>query len=34
MATESQLALEEIRQIAMMFPNEDLDDLLARYGME
>lgn len=34
MATESQLALEEIRQIAMMFPNDDLDDLLARYGTE
>lgn len=34
MVTESQLALQEIRQIAMMFPSEDLDDLLARYGME
>jgi len=31
--TESDLALQEIRQIAMMFPSEDLDDLLARYGM-
>lgn len=34
MVTESQMALQEIRQIAMMFPSEDLDDLLARYGME
>lgn len=32
--TSNQLALQEIRQIAMMFPSEDLDDLLARYGME
>jgi hypothetical protein len=34
MVSESQMALQEIRQIAMMFPSEDLDDLLARYGME
>lgn len=34
MVSETQLALQEVRQIAAMFPNEDLDDLLARYGME
>lgn len=34
MVNETTIALDEIRQIAMMFPSEDLDDLLARYGME
>ncbi len=34
MVNESQIAMQEIRQIAMMFPNEDLEDLLLRYGME
>lgn len=34
MVNETKIAMDEIRQIAMMFPNEDLDDLLARYGME
>ncbi len=34
MVNETQLAMQEIRQIAMMFPNEDLEDLLLRYGMD
>jgi hypothetical protein len=34
MVSETQLAMQEIRQIAMMFPNEDLEDLLLRYGMD
>jgi len=33
MMDQSQMALQEIRQIAAMFPSDDLDDLLARYGM-
>ena len=32
MVSQNQMALQEIRQIAAMFPSEDLDDLLARYG--
>lgn len=32
MMNDGQLALQEIRQIAAMFPSEDLEDLLSRYG--
>ena len=34
MVNDTHLAMQEIRQIAMMFPNEDLEDLLFRYGMD
>jgi hypothetical protein len=33
MVSQTDLALEELRAIAMAFPNDDLDDLLARYGI-
>jgi hypothetical protein len=33
MTTQTNMALEELRAIAMAFPNDDLDDLLSRYGI-
>lgn len=34
MVSQTNQALQEIRAIAQMFPSDDLEDLLARYGME
>jgi hypothetical protein len=33
MMNQTTQAIEEIRAIAQMFPSDDLEDLLARYGM-
>lgn len=33
MMTQTDQAVQELRAIAQMFPSDDLDDLLARYGI-
>jgi hypothetical protein len=33
MMTQTDQAIQELRAIAQMFPSDDLDDLLARYGI-